>query len=62
MKPSEEYLAKLLHEKEAWEKRLEKIPQPLSPAHILYRCAQNAANRYYAAKQMYDYMTKENGP
>lgn len=60
MKKSEEYLARLLHEKEAWEKRLEEIPGPISPTHILYRCMQNAANRYYAAKQMYDYMINGN--
>lgn len=61
MKASEKYLARLLHEKEVWEKKLNELPgNSVDASDITYRMAVNSANKYYAAKAMYDYMINGN--
>ena len=60
MKKSEQFLAKLKAEKDFWHKKVEELPgDTISTNHPYYKMSVNAANKYAAAKYMFDLMQEE---
>lgn len=60
MKKSEEYLAKLKHEMEIWQKKVEELPgDTISVNHPFYKMSVNASNKYAVAKYMMKLMQEE---